>query len=35
MGAEFSQAFIKMKTREWNSFVSHFSRWEKENTLDI
>ncbi len=35
MGEEFSQAFIKMKTKEWNSFVSHFSRWEKENTLDI
>ncbi len=35
MGEEFSSAFIKMKTQEWNSFVSHFSRWEKENTLDI
>ena len=35
MGAEFSAAFLKMKHQEWNSFVSHFSRWEKENTLDI
>lgn len=35
MGAEFSSAFLKMKHQEWNSFVSHFSRWEKENTLDI
>lgn len=35
MGAEFSDAFLKMKRQEWNSFVSHFSRWEKENTLDI
>ena len=35
MGKEFSNAFLKMKHQEWNSFVSHFSRWEKDNTLDI
>lgn len=35
MGAEFSSAFLKMKHQEWDSFVSHFSRWEKEHTLDI
>ncbi|MCC5964623.1 MAG: type III glutamate--ammonia ligase [Natronohydrobacter sp.] len=35
MGNEFSQAFLKLKRQEWNSFVSHFSRWERENTLDI
>ncbi|MCH8467758.1 MAG: type III glutamate--ammonia ligase [Roseinatronobacter sp.] len=35
MGADFSRAFLKLKRQEWNSFVSHFSRWERENTLDI
>ncbi|WP_166418321.1 type III glutamate--ammonia ligase [Cochlodiniinecator piscidefendens] len=35
MGDEFSAAYLKLKHQEWNSFVSHFSRWEKENTLDI
>ncbi|MEQ9261241.1 MAG: type III glutamate--ammonia ligase [Roseovarius sp.] len=35
MGTEFSEAFIKLKMREWNSFCAHFSAWEKENTLDI
>ena len=35
MGDEFSAAFIKLKTNEWNSFTSHFSQWEKDNTLDI
>ncbi len=35
MGKEFSAAYLKMKHQEWNSFVSHFSRWEKDNTLDI
>ncbi|MFN4101939.1 MAG: type III glutamate--ammonia ligase, partial [Pararhodobacter sp.] len=35
MGEEFSSAYLKLKLQEWNSFVSHFSRWEHENTLDI
>ena len=35
MGEEFSAAFQKLKMREWNSYVSHFSDWERENTLDV
>ena len=35
MGAEFSTAYLKLKKQEWNSFVAHFSRWERDNTLDI
>ncbi|MCC0064407.1 MAG: type III glutamate--ammonia ligase [Defluviimonas sp.] len=35
MGEEFSTAYLKLKQKEWDSFVSHFSRWEHENTLDI
>ena len=35
MGSPFSEAYLGMKHREWESFVSHFSRWEKEHTLDI
>lgn len=35
MGEEFSAAFIKLKTSEWNAFTAHFSQWEKDNTLDI
>jgi len=35
MGQEFSAAYLKLKHEEWNSFVSHFSRWEHTNTLDI
>lgn len=35
LGEDFAASFIKMKHQEWNSFVSHFSRWEKDNTLDI
>ncbi|MAM62257.1 type III glutamate--ammonia ligase [Maritimibacter sp. UBA3975] len=35
LGDGFAASYVKMKHQEWNSFVSHFSRWEKENTLDI
>ena len=35
LGDEFSSAYIKLKGREWDSYASHFSRWEHENTLDI
>ena len=35
LGNDFSDSYIKMKHQEWTSFVSHFSAWEKENTLDI
>nr|WP_323781551.1 type III glutamate--ammonia ligase [Amylibacter sp.] len=35
MGDDFSKSFMKMKLQEWTSFVSHFSSWERENTLDI
>ena len=35
LGMEFSDAFLKLKNEEWSNFCSHFSAWEKENTLDI
>ena len=35
LGDEFSNAYVKLKMKELNSFSSHFSVWEKENTIDI
>ena len=35
LGTEFAAAYLKMKSGEWASFTSHFSTWEKENTIDI
>ena len=35
MGAEFSAAYLKLKRREWASYVAHFSQWEHDNTLDV
>ncbi len=35
LGEEFSSAYLKLKKIEWNSYMSHLSEWERENTLDI
>jgi glutamine synthetase type III len=35
MGEEFSAAFLRLKQQEWNSFASHFTQWERDNTLDV
>ena len=35
LGNEFSNAYLKLKHKEWNSYCSHFSKWETENTLDV
>jgi glutamine synthetase type III len=35
MGEEFSTAYLKLKQREWNAYASHFTEWERANTLDI
>lgn len=35
MGEEFSAAYLKLKQREWNAYASHFTEWERANTLDI
>jgi glutamine synthetase len=35
LGNEFADSYIKMKMREWNSYVSHLTQWERDNTLDI
>ncbi len=35
LGEEFSQAYVNMKMKEWNSFATHFSKWERDNAIDI
>ena len=35
IGNDFSSSFLKLKTREWNEYLSQFSKWEFKNTLDI
>jgi glutamine synthetase type III len=35
LGDEFSAAYVKLKTNEWNQYASHFTQWERDNTLDV
>jgi glutamine synthetase len=35
LGEDFSAAYIKMKTQEWNAYTAHLTEWERDNTLDI
>ncbi len=35
LGAEFSAAYVKLKTAEWNAYAAHFTEWERETTLDV
>jgi glutamine synthetase len=35
LGTEFSEAYVKLKHQEWNSYASHFTEWERTHTLDI
>ena len=35
LGREFSSAYVKLKTAEWNDYAAHFTEWERANTLDI
>jgi glutamine synthetase type III len=34
LGQETVDAFIKLKTRDWNDYTAHLSQWERDNTLD-
>jgi glutamine synthetase len=33
-GESFVDSYVKLKMKEWNSFMSHASTWEREHTLD-
>ena len=35
LGAEFVAAYTKLKYREWDSYMAHFSEWERANGLDV
>lgn len=35
LGSELSDAYIKLKHDEWNSYCGHFTVWERQMTLDI
>ena len=35
LGAEFADSYVKLKMDEWNSYMQHFSEWERQNALDV
>jgi len=35
LGNEFSEAYLRLKHQEWNSYAAHFTQWERDVTLDI
>ena len=34
LGAEFTDAYIKIKTNEWDDYSRHLTQWERDATLD-
>ena len=34
LGAEVSDAYIKLKTNDWNQYCRHLTQWERDTTLD-
>jgi glutamate---methylamine ligase len=34
LGEEFADAYVKLKTAEWNDYSRHLTAWERQNTLD-
>jgi glutamine synthetase len=34
LGDEFVDAYVKLRTREWNDYSRHLTEWERQNTLD-
>jgi glutamine synthetase len=35
LGEDFSASYVRLKRQEWNSYVQHFTQWERDNTLDV
>jgi len=35
LGADFADSYLKLKMEEWNSYMQHFSEWERQNALDV
>ena len=34
LGDDFSAAYVKLKTNEWNQYCRHLTEWERHTTLD-
>ncbi len=34
LGEQFADAYVKLKTAEWNDYARHLTEWERQITLD-
>ena len=34
MGQEFTDAYVKLRTADWNGYAQHLTEWERDHTLD-
>jgi len=34
LGDEFTDAYIKLKTNDWDQYSQHLTQWERDTTLD-
>jgi glutamine synthetase len=35
LGAEFSDAYVKLRQQEWDGYARHLTQWERDTTLDV
>jgi glutamate---methylamine ligase len=35
LGAEFADAYVKLRQQEWDSYSRHLTQWERDTTLDV
>ena len=35
LGEGFARAYLKLRRAEWDSYMAHFTEWERERTLDV
>ncbi len=35
LGPDFVKSYAKLKRAEWDSYASHMTQWERDNTLDV
>ena len=35
LGDELVDAYVKLKTAEWDAYMRHFTAWERENAMDL
>ncbi len=35
LGAEFADAYVKLRHQQWDAYARHLTQWERDTTLDV